>query len=65
MDNEISAAGLRSKVNGSAVLLDDSMDDSKPKSSADTNRLCRVEGIKDMGLDIERNPATVIADANA
>ena len=65
VDNEVGAAGLRGKVNGSAVLLDDAVDDSKPKSCADANGLGSVEGIEDMRLDIERNAATIIADANA
>ena len=65
MDDEVGAAGLRGKVNGSAVLLDDAMDDAKPKSCADANGLGGVEGIEDVSLDIKRDAAAVIADPNA
>ena len=64
MDDEVGAAGLRGKVNGSAILLDDAMNDTESKSCADTDRLGGVEGIEDMCLNIERNAAAVIADAN-
>ena len=65
MDDEVSAAGLRRKVDGSAILFDDAMDDSKPKSRADTNGFGGVKGIENVRLNIERDAAAVIADTNA
>ena len=65
MDDKVGAAGLRGKVDGSAILLDDAMDDSQPKSCSDTNGLGGVEGIEDVRLNIERDAAAIIADANA
>ena len=65
MNDEVGAAGLRGEVNGSAVLLDDAMDDSEAEACAYADGLGCVKGVEDVCLNVERDSAAVIADANA
>src|SRR6266851_2362349 len=65
MDDEVGVARFGGEVNGAPVLLDDAVNDPKSKSRTDAYGLRGVERVEDVGLDIVRNAAAVIGDANA